>query len=218
VTLAAVVGHPGGPADVLVQGLSALELETIALAPTARDALASGLRAAGQPTLIVWAPAPGPAAEPTELLDHDPDAWDAVAAQPLREAVACFQAALDVLQTGAAGAIVALLPTLAMNGAAGLTGWSTAAEGLRSLVKVTARELAPRGITVNAVALPAHVLAGVGESLNRPGLPPARLGEPPDAGGPGSAVAGVVAALAAPPWNAVTGATVAVDGGVWMPA
>jgi 3-oxoacyl-[acyl-carrier protein] reductase len=214
-TTAAVVGHPDGPADALAAGLAALDVATIKLEPAARDVLAAAMRAAGQPALVVWAPRPGLAAEPAPLLDQAPETWDAIAAQPLREAVACFQAALDVL---ASGAIVALLPTLATNGAAGLTGWSTAAEGLRSLVKVTARELAPRGITVNAVALSAHVLAGVKLSLNRPGLPPASLPEPADAGGPGSAVAGIVAALAAPPWNAVTGATIAVDGGVWMPA
>ena len=45
----------------------------------------------------------------------------------------------------AGGAIVAVLPTLSQpTGSAGLTGWSTAAEGVRSLVKVAARETSAR--------------------------------------------------------------------------
>ncbi len=205
----AVVGHPGGPADLLAPALSGLGLEVRTYATASRAALVEQLRG-GVPELVVWAPAaPGERCALTELT---PAEWDALAAQPLREAVACFQAALDVLETGA---LVAVLPTNALNGAAGLTGWATAAEGLRSLVKVTARELAPRGITVNAVAAPAQTLARTPESLNRPGLPPARLAVSTD---PFTDIAGVVAALGTPAWRAVTGATIAVDGGVWMPA
>ena len=106
------------------------------------------------------------------------------------------------------------MPTLSSRGSAGLTGWSTAAEGVRSLVKVAAREFGTRRITVNAVALPAAALAGAEGSLDRPGLPAATLPAPTDAG----EAAGIIAALASPPWTAVTGATIAVDGGVWMPA
>ena len=124
-----------------------------------------------------------------------------------------MQAAGDAFEGG--GAIVTVLPTLSSRGSAGLTGWSTAAEGVRSLVKVAARELGPRDITVNAVALAANVLAETEDSLDRPGLPASTIPVPPDAGGDVSAI---IAALASPPWRSVTGATIAVDGGVWMPA
>ena len=109
---------------------------------------------------------------------------------------------------------MAVIPTFAMAGSAGYSAWTTAAEGLRSLVKVAARDLGKQGISVNAVALPAQVLAGTSASLNRPGLPAAVFTPPTDA----SEAAGIIAALAAPPWTAVTGATIALDGGVWMPA
>ncbi len=52
-------------------------------------------------------------------------------------------------------------------------------------------------------------------SLDRPGLPAATLPVPATSGGDVSAL---IAALASPPWTSVTGATIAVDGGVWMPA
>jgi NAD(P)-dependent dehydrogenase (short-subunit alcohol dehydrogenase family) len=219
----AVVGGPGGSAGQAAAGLRRLGAQVTELAPANRADLTAALSAIHSLDLVVWAPSPGASATPTPLMDQDEAQWDAGASQPLREAVACFQAAEQVLvgsasstgdNGGSAGAIVAILPTIAMNGSSGLTAWCTASEGLRSLVKVASREFSKRGITVNAVTLPAAVLAGSAESLNRPGLPPAQLPIPEDAGD----VAGILAALAAAPWTSVTGATIAVDGGVWVPA
>ena len=207
----AVVGGPEGPASQIAAGLRRLGAHVVELAPMGRADLTGALSAIGGLELVVWSPAPGASGIPTPLLEQDEAQWDAGASQPLRDAVACFQAADQVLSTGA---IVAILPTIAMNGSAGLTAWSTASEGLRSLVKVASREFSKRGITVNALALPAAVLAGSPESLNRPGLPAATLPVPQDAGD----VAGLLAALAAPPWTSVTGMTISVDGGVWVPA
>lgn len=211
--VAAVVGGPGGPAGDVAQGLRSLGATVTELPATTRVALADGLRAAGRLKLVVWAPAPGAAATPSPLAEHDEAGWDAQAAEPLRQAVACFQAAQDVM-ADEGGALVAVIPTFAMAGSAGFTAWTTAAEGLRSLVKVAARDLGKHDISVNAIALPAQALAGSDESLNRPGLPAAVFTPPADA----SEAAGIIAALAAPPWRVVTGATIAVDGGVWAPA
>jgi NAD(P)-dependent dehydrogenase (short-subunit alcohol dehydrogenase family) len=219
----AVVGGPHGPASQAAAGLRKLGAQVFEVAPAGRADLTAALSALGSLDLVVWAPDPGASAIATPLLEQDAAQWDAGASQPLRDAVACFQAAEQVLvsssgstgdASGSAGAIVAILPTIAMNGSAGFTAWSTASEGLRSLVKVASREFSKRGITVNAVTLPAAVIAGSATSLNRPGLPAATLPVPNDAGD----VAGIVAALAAPPWTSVTGMTISVDGGVWVPA
>jgi 3-oxoacyl-[acyl-carrier protein] reductase len=209
----AVLGGPDGPAAQIADALREAGADVVVLAPAGREELARRLIEAGRPQLVVWAPSPGAAATKAPLLDYDEAGWDAVAAQPIRDAIACVQAAADSFEGG--GAIVTLLPTLSSRGSAGLTGWSTAAEGVRSLVKVAAREYGPLGITINAVALPASALAGTDDSLDRPGLPAPSLTVPADAGGD---VASIIAALASPPWRSVTGATIAVDGGVWMPA
>jgi NAD(P)-dependent dehydrogenase (short-subunit alcohol dehydrogenase family) len=211
--IVAIVGGPGGPAGDVAQGLRSLGATVTELPAGTRAELAAGLRAAGPVKLVVWAPAPGAAASPSPLVDHDEAAWDAEAAEPLRQAVACFQAAQDVMAEEG-GALVAVIPTFAMAGSAGFTAWTTAAEGLRSLVKVAARDLGKQNISVNAIALPAQALAGSAQSLNRPGLPAPVFTPPADAG----EAAGIIAALAAPPWRAVTGATIALDGGVWAPA
>jgi 3-oxoacyl-[acyl-carrier protein] reductase len=210
--LTAVVVGGHGAAVQIAEGLVAGGAAAVVLSPGGRRELAKQLIAIG-PRLVVWAPDPGAAATPTPVLDYDESGWDSVAAQPIRDAIACVQAAADTFESG--GAIVTVLPTLSSRGSAGFTAWSTAAEGVRSLVKVAARELGPRGITVNAVALPANVLAGTEESLDRPGLPATTIPVPTTSGGDVSAL---IAALASPPWTSVTGATIAVDGGVWMPA
>lgn len=207
----AVVGGPGGPASDVAAGLAALDC-TVALLPAAARAELAAQFAARPLRLVVWAPDPGAAAIPSSLLDHDEAQWEAEAALPLQQAIACFQAAGESLAWGAA--LVAVIPTLAMSGSPGLTAWTTASEGVRSLVKVAAREFGRRGISVNAVALPAQALAGARQSLNRAGLPAPVFTPPSDA----REVAGIVAALAEPPWTSVTGATIAFDGGVWMPA
>jgi NAD(P)-dependent dehydrogenase (short-subunit alcohol dehydrogenase family) len=208
----AVVGGPGGPAAVLADSLRELGTAVVELPAVELEDLRRRFRAAAPIDQVIWAPNPGSSAIPTPLLNQDELTWDAGAAAPLRAAVTCFQAALEGLVGG--GSIVALLPTIAMQGAPGLTAWATASEGLRSLVKVAAREYGKRGITVNAVALPAAALAGVTESLNRPGLPVPQRPAPTDAGD----AAGIALALAGAPWTAVSGATIALDGGVWMPA
>ena len=52
------------------------------------------------------------------------------------------------------GRIVLILPTIGMAGAAGLVNYTTAIEGIRSMVKSAARQWASEGIAVNMVAAP----------------------------------------------------------------
>ena len=115
--------------------------------------------------------------------------------------------------------MVVLVPTLSLVGAAGFAPWAAITEGQRALAKAAARAWGRLAITVHCVAVPAALLtsprgdaAGIDEQIDRPGQPAPALPQPdvcPD-------VASVVHCLLSPAWRSVTGATVAVDGGVWM--
>jgi NAD(P)-dependent dehydrogenase (short-subunit alcohol dehydrogenase family) len=104
---------------------------------------------------------------------------------------------------------------LSLVGAAGFGPWSAVTEGQRALAKAAARAWGGRTVTVNCVAVPATLLAPGWDHdapPDRPGQPAPAL-EPPDLRGD---VASVVRTLLSPSWRSVTGATVGVDGGVWM--
>src|SRR5258708_2248056 len=125
--------------------------------------------------------------------------WRERCEAPLHVTLAFLQAAHTALRDRG-GRVVVLVPTIAMTGAAGLVPLATAAEGTRSLAKAAARRWGADGVTVNCVAIG---LDGASK------MPPAL--ERVD-------VAAVVAMFAGDAASSVTGATVAVDGGRWMPA
>lgn len=191
-------------------------------APPYSDALAA-LDAQQAITGFIWAADP-PAGEPTDIADLPVDEWVRLGQQPLRDFFQWCQAVSELVGTRETGnsrpaRVIALVPSMALAGSPGLTAWTSAAEGQRSLTKALARAWGTRGITVNTIAVPAAVLTGhAGDDpapLDRPGLQPLSLPALPTLR---NEVAGVIGSLLEPAWSAVTGATVAVDGGQWMPS
>jgi 3-oxoacyl-[acyl-carrier protein] reductase len=141
------------------------------------------------------------------------DDWHRVLAVVLDGAFLCSQAAVPALAAGGRGAIINIGGLTAYTGAAQRAHVITAKAGLDGFTKALAVELAPRGITVNLVAPglidtkrkgedPAHrksrtVLAG-------------RLGQPED-------IAAMVRLLAGPRGRYLTGQTIHINGGVYLP-
>jgi NAD(P)-dependent dehydrogenase (short-subunit alcohol dehydrogenase family) len=146
------------------------------------------------------------------LAELSADDWQARTSQPLHAALAFHQAAarhfVDRASADRRGRIVVVVPTVALTGGAGVVPLATTADAERSLVKSQARALGPYGLTVNCIAVDSALLAG--RSLDRAGLQARPLPVPTVAD-----LAATIDGLLSPAFDAVTGQTIAVDGGRW---
>lgn len=146
------------------------------------------------------------------LLRLDADRIDRTLQVNLRGAMLVSQAAVRPMMRGRYGRIVNISSIVALRGNAGQTLYGAAKAGLIGFTKSLAREVARKGVTVNAVA-PGFVQTAMTEALpdaareQLQGLAPTgRAVEPEE-------VAAAVAYLASPLAGAVTGAVLPVDGG-----
>lgn len=201
---------PGSSSD---EGLTTLNCAMTSAADVA-DFLARAEDVAGNLHAVVLVSAGRATTAHGDLAELDHGQFHQRVEMPLHRTWSCFQGAHRRLQARGGGLVV-LVPTLALVGSSGFAPWAAVAEGQRSLAKAAARAWGSEGIAVNCVAVPGALLGGPwpGGVPDRPGQPPPVLAPPVDLR---TAVAPVVASLVSGPWSTVTGATIAVDGGVWM--
>jgi 3-oxoacyl-[acyl-carrier protein] reductase len=141
--------------------------------------------------------------------------FDEVLRTNLKGTYLCTRAALRPMVRARWGRIVNVSSVVALVGNAGQANYAASKAGMIGFTKSVAREVAQRGITVNAVA-PGYVETELTGSLPenvkeqiRSQVPAGRFGEPQE-------VAEVVAFLAAEEAGYVTGQTIVVDGGMTM--
>ncbi len=139
--------------------------------------------------------------------------WRAVLDLNLTGVFLCTRAVTRPMLKQKRGRIVNITSVVGLTGNAGQTNYAAAKAGVVGFTLSTARELASRGITVNAVA-PGFIATDMTSHLNAEGLlnaiPLGRYGEPAE-------VAGAVRFLAADPAAAyITGQVLQVDGGMVM--
>jgi 3-oxoacyl-[acyl-carrier protein] reductase len=141
--------------------------------------------------------------------------WDAVLDINLKGTFLFTQAFTRSFLKQRSGHIVNIASVIGLIGNAGQCNYGASKAGVIGFTKSAARELASRGITVNAVApgfietaMTAKLGLDVREALLKQ-IPLASLGQPED-------VAGTVLFLAGPAARYVTGQVLAVDGGMAM--
>ena len=144
----------------------------------------------------------------------EPD-FDAVVDTNLKGAFLCMKAAVRPMMKQRYGRIVNLSSVVGLRGNAGQVNYAASKAGIIGMTKSLAKELASRGITVNAVApgfIDTDMTAAIPEAARAAapsGIPMARLGAPEE-------VARAVAFLASDDAAYITGQVLAVDGGMAM--
>jgi len=178
------------------------------------DALLGDLDARGEmPTILVNNAA---ITRDTLLLRMKPEDWDAVIATNLTSVFRLSKGVLKRMMKERRGRIVSLTSIVGLTGNPGQANYAAAKAGILGFTKSLAREIASRGITVNAIA-PGFIDTDMTRTLSdeqRSALtsqvPMARLGSVDD-------IAAAVMFLCSPGASYVTGETLHVNGGMYMP-
>ena len=142
--------------------------------------------------------------------------WDQVITTNLTSAFRLSKACLRRMVKERRGRIVNLTSVVGVTGHAGQANYAAAKAGILGFTKSLAKEVASRGITVNAVA-PGFIDTDMTRALSEEQrtalltqIPMGRLGAPAD-------VAAVVLFLVSPAASYITGETLHVNGGMYMP-
>jgi 3-oxoacyl-[acyl-carrier protein] reductase len=149
----------------------------------------------------------------TLLLRMKPEDWQAVIDLNLTGVFLCTRAVSKVMLKQKSGRIINITSVAGQMGNPGQANYSAAKAGVIGFTKTVAKELATRGITVNAVA-PGFIATDMTSNLKSEEIlkyiPLGRYGAPEE-------VAGMIRFLAADPAAAyITGQVFNVDGGMVM--
>lgn len=148
--------------------------------------------------------------------EHSQEDWRAVMSANLDAVWFLSQAAGRRMRERGYGRIIATASLLSFQGGIRVPGYAAAKHGIAGLTKALANELAPHGVTANAIA-PGYIATANTAALRADPdrsrqilerIPAGRWGDPAD-------IAAAAVFLAAPSAAYVTGQVLAVDGG-WL--
>ena len=149
------------------------------------------------------------------LLRMSDEDWDAVLGVNLRGTFLCTRAVIRPMAKQKSGKIVNIASVVGTMGNAGQANYVASKAGVIGFTKTVAREYAPRGINVNAIA-PGYIETPMTEALPEKAkeelkrmIPMDRLGKPED-------VAEAVLFLVSEASTYITGQVLHVNGGIYM--
>ncbi len=149
------------------------------------------------------------------LLRMKDSEWDTVIETDLKSVFRLSRAVLRGMMKARAGRIISITSIVGASGNPGQVNYSAAKAGIGGITRSLAREIGSRGITVNCIA-PGFIDTDMTRTLPEAQrdqllaqIPLCRLGRPED-------VAAAVVFLASPGANYITGATLHVNGGMYM--
>ncbi|MCW8958237.1 MAG: 3-oxoacyl-ACP reductase FabG [Gammaproteobacteria bacterium] len=141
--------------------------------------------------------------------------WDAIMETNLKSVFRMSKSCVRPMTKARKGRIISIASVVGLMGNAGQTNYAAAKAGIIGFTKSLAREVGPRGITVNAVA-PGFIdtdmtreLSDEHKQLLLNQIPLGRLGQPEE-------IASAVAFLASAEAAYITGETISVNGGMYM--
>lgn len=151
------------------------------------------------------------------FLEVSEEEWDEALALDLKSVFLCSQAALKAMRQRRQGSIINIASVSGLVGAVGMVPYSAAKGGVIAFTKALAREAAPLGIKVNAIAPGIIDTDTALEVFPEAALkvyttyqvPLARLGKPEE-------ITGLTVFLASDEAGYITGQVYAVDGGYTM--
>ena len=147
------------------------------------------------------------------LLRMKPEDFDAVIATNLTGTFLCMKQAARYMLRAKYGRIINMSSVVGLRGNAGQVNYAASKAGVIGMTKSAAKELAAKGITVNAVApgmIETDMTRAMPEAAHeamKSGIPAGRIGRPED-------VANAVAFLASEQASYITGQVLAADGGL----
>jgi 3-oxoacyl-[acyl-carrier protein] reductase len=178
------------------------------------DALIEDIEAKGGPIRILCNNAG--ITRDTLLLRMKQEDWDSVLQTNLASVFRLSKAVLRGMMKARAGRIISITSVVGLTGNPGQANYAAAKAGIIGFTKSLAREVGSRGITANAIApgfIDTDMTRGLSEAqraaLNSQ-IPLGRLGQPAD-------IAGAVAFLCSADGAYITGETLHVNGGMYMP-
>jgi 3-oxoacyl-[acyl-carrier protein] reductase len=141
--------------------------------------------------------------------------WDLVLDINLKGAFLCSQAAATVMMKQRSGKIISIASVSGLFGNAGQANYASSKAGIVALTKVMARELATRGVNVNAIApgfiqteMTDKLSEQIKENINKQ-IPMGKMGQVDD-------ISNAALFLASELSTYITGQTIAVCGGLTM--